>query len=81
VRLSCLAGVGLVYVNIIIKLFCPCVLALLHECATAFAQIVCYGAVWSAILATAGLLVICCYCYYYYYYCHCYYYATTTLIF
>jgi len=41
-----------------IKLFCPCVLALLHECTTAFEQIVCYGAVRSAILATARLLVL-----------------------
>jgi len=41
-----------------IKLFCPCVLALLHECTRAFEQIICYGAVRSAILATARLLVL-----------------------
>ena len=38
-----------------IKLFCPCVIALLHECTRAFEQIVCYGAVRSAILATARM--------------------------
>jgi len=41
-----------------IRLFPPCVLALLHECTRAFQQIVCYGAVRSAILATARLLVV-----------------------
>jgi len=41
-----------------IKLFPPCVLALLHECTRAFEQIVCYGAVRLAILATARLLVL-----------------------
>jgi len=37
---------------------CPCVLALLNQCAAAFVYIVCYGAVRSAIPATAGLLVL-----------------------
>jgi len=32
---SCPAGVGWTWSNIIIKLFCSCVLALLHKCATA----------------------------------------------